>query len=178
MTNEDFKLKDTSGALANRFVGLQFYKNWLGCEDRTLTAKLKAELPGILNWTIEGWRRLNDDGAFNETTQSKAIVRRIHATGDQVAAFFYDRCKLDPLGSVPKARLLDQYEGWTRENDIRFPLNEVHFGRAILLCGRGEIIGRRVTSDGRKYQVYVGLKLLGDDAPAQEGPTSDQGGLP
>ena len=50
LTNKAFKLKDTSGALANRFISLVLIHSFLGREDLRLSRKLRAELPGILLW--------------------------------------------------------------------------------------------------------------------------------
>jgi len=35
-----------------------------GRKDKTLTDRLLRELPGILNWSICGWRRLQERGEF------------------------------------------------------------------------------------------------------------------
>src|SRR6202023_2117735 len=58
LSNELPRIADASGALANRFIVLMMTKTFIGNEDIELTAKLLRELPGILNWAIEGYRRL------------------------------------------------------------------------------------------------------------------------
>src|SRR5262249_23248106 len=64
ITNELPKLGDASGALAGRLIALRLGRCWFGNEDHTLTDRLLTELPGILLWAIEGWKRLRDRGRF------------------------------------------------------------------------------------------------------------------
>jgi len=40
------------------------FRSFLGHEDRELYGKLMEELPGIVNWAIEGYRSLEDRGKF------------------------------------------------------------------------------------------------------------------
>ena len=57
LTNELPRLADASGAMANRFIILALTTSFFGKEDRGLAAKFAAEMPGLLNWSIEGWGR-------------------------------------------------------------------------------------------------------------------------
>ena len=53
-----FRGTDEAGALAARMVMLSMDQDFFGREDWDLTEKLLAERAGILNWAMEGWRRL------------------------------------------------------------------------------------------------------------------------
>ncbi|MEI9805362.1 MAG: hypothetical protein WDN48_14225 [Pseudolabrys sp.] len=64
LTNELPSLSDGSGALAGRFIVLMLKNSFFGREDPALTNKLTAELSGILNWAIAGYRRLRKRGHF------------------------------------------------------------------------------------------------------------------
>jgi putative DNA primase/helicase len=57
LTNELPKFRDSSGPIANRMLILQMVKSFLGEEDRTLDERLRAELPGILLWALDGLNR-------------------------------------------------------------------------------------------------------------------------
>jgi P4 family phage/plasmid primase-like protien len=59
LSNELPKFRDSSGAIANRMLILQMVKSFLGEEDRTLDERLRAELPGILLWALDGLDRLS-----------------------------------------------------------------------------------------------------------------------
>jgi putative DNA primase/helicase len=62
LTNELPKLADASGALASRFLILLLTNSFYGKEDLGLTARIIHELPGILNWSLDGWQRLQNRG--------------------------------------------------------------------------------------------------------------------
>jgi putative DNA primase/helicase len=64
LSNELPKFRDSSAAIANRLLILQMTQSFLGREDRTLDRKLRGELPGILNWALEGLGRLTENGSF------------------------------------------------------------------------------------------------------------------
>ena len=66
MTNEVPRFADRSGALVSRFIVLPMRQSFFGREDTGLTGALMAELPGILNWAVEGWRRVRATGRITQ----------------------------------------------------------------------------------------------------------------
>ena len=64
-TNSMPTFVDASGALANRFEIFPFTKTFAGREDKGLTNRLSPEISGILNWAIEGLRRLQKQDGFS-----------------------------------------------------------------------------------------------------------------
>ncbi|WP_319020215.1 hypothetical protein [Streptomyces peucetius] len=62
LTNELPHFGDASGVIARRFVVLNMTVSWLGKKDIGLTGELAAEIPGILNWALEGLARLKRTG--------------------------------------------------------------------------------------------------------------------
>jgi putative DNA primase/helicase len=79
LTNELPAFSEGSGALAGRFLVIMFQHSFFGREDPGLTDRLMTELPGILNWAIEGYERLQARGHFvqpaNALEQIEAIER-------------------------------------------------------------------------------------------------------
>ena len=76
LSNELPALHDSSGALVGRLLILQQTKSWFGREDRTLSRRLLDELPGVLSWAIEGWRRLRERGRFHQPESAPGSWRR------------------------------------------------------------------------------------------------------
>jgi len=64
LANELPRVDDASAALSSRFLVVQLENSFYGREDRQLTVRLLRELPGILRWALEGWRRLQARGCF------------------------------------------------------------------------------------------------------------------
>jgi len=76
IANQPPILADSSGAIGHRIIALETRRSWAGKEDVPLTGKLMSELPGILRWSMEGWRRLNDRGHFQQPRSSQELVER------------------------------------------------------------------------------------------------------
>ncbi|OEV19699.1 hypothetical protein AN219_27705, partial [Streptomyces nanshensis] len=74
LSNELPNFGDSSGVIARRFVVLTMTASWLGREDTTLTGKLAAEMPGILNWALDGLARLERNGRITEPASSRDAV--------------------------------------------------------------------------------------------------------
>lgn len=72
VSNDPPTFCDPSGALDRRLMSLRTYRSFFGVEDVTLTNTLLGELPGILNWAIAGWQRLQARGHF-ESQQSVSL---------------------------------------------------------------------------------------------------------
>ena len=63
-------------------IVLKTGRSWAGKEDMTLTQKLVAELPGILQWAIGGWRRLHQRGHFRQPRSSQYLVEHYQGSPD------------------------------------------------------------------------------------------------
>lgn len=84
LTNELPRLLDASGALASRFIILMFTKSFYGKEDHGLTDRLTGELPGILNWSIAGWDRLQERGRFVSPKSSDEATTDLENLGSPI----------------------------------------------------------------------------------------------
>ena len=72
ISNELPNLGEASAAIIGRIVLLILSRSWLGKEDHQLEPALHAELPAILNWSLDGLRRLAVD---NRPARSPALPR-------------------------------------------------------------------------------------------------------
>ena len=62
---------------------LRTHKSFVGHEDIRLTNRLLEELPGILNWALEGWKRLHERGRFEDTVVSADVAAILSSLPDQ-----------------------------------------------------------------------------------------------
>ena len=100
LTNELPRIGDASGALASRFIVLTLRESFYGREDRSLTKRLIRELPGILNWALDGLDRLHDRGYFEMPQSSTEAIRVIEDLGSPVGAFVRDWCVVGPTQRI------------------------------------------------------------------------------
>ena len=69
MSNEPPTLPDASGAVVGRLIVVYLPECWLGREDIGLIGNLHEELPGILNWSLDGLERLKQGRAVHRGDQ-------------------------------------------------------------------------------------------------------------
>ncbi len=155
LTNELPRLNDASTALAGRFLVLRLTNTFYGTEDVTLTDQLLAELPGILLWAIEGWKRLRQRGRFVQPKSGEDAIRDMEDLGSPVGAFIRDRCV---VGTGHRAWVDDLYNAWQVwcEHDGRNAVSTKQaFGRDLMAAAPG-VARRRGTG---MVSFYEGISL-------------------
>lgn len=130
VSNEIPEFPDASCALPNRFLILPFSKSWANQEDTTLTDRLLMELPGILNWAIEGLRRLLNRNRFVQPEAARDQVESMRRLSSPIGAFLEDLCEVAPHRRVAKNELFEAYKLWCAVHNIFCPRNSV-FGRDL-----------------------------------------------
>jgi len=95
-----FRGTDEAGALVARMIMIPMDENFLGREDFDLTEKLLEERAGILNWAMEGWRRLRARGKFIQPMSGMALVQKLRASTSTIGSFVLDCCVLGPNEKV------------------------------------------------------------------------------
>lgn len=118
VTNELPKLRDSSGALASRFLILPLTRSFYGKEDRGLEAALTSELPGILNWALDGLDRLRARGSFVQPDSAAEAVQELEDLASPVAAFVREVCEEAPHAQVAVKVLFREWSHWAEDNGM------------------------------------------------------------
>ena len=90
LSNELPNFSDSSGAIASRFIQLTLRNSWIGREDLGLTARLLDELPQILQWSITGWRRLNERGYLVQPDSALEAIEDLMRASSPISAWLED----------------------------------------------------------------------------------------
>jgi putative DNA primase/helicase len=123
MSNDSPKFSDASGAMASRMIHIRFRVSFLGRENFNLTAELLEELPGIMNWALEGLDRLNAQGRFTEPESGQDIADEVEENSAPIRGFVRDCAELDPEAEVTIDELYRAYDAWYRaEGYDRVPI--------------------------------------------------------
>lgn len=160
LTNEFPRLSDSSGALAGRFVILRLTESLYGKEDTGLTERLLSELPGILNWAVEGWQRLHERGHFVIPASVRDVVDEIEDLSSPVAAFVREECVVGAGYRVPVDEIYEAWKGWCEAEGRQAVTTRQTFGRDLAAAVVG--ISRRRGTGMRPF--YEGLSLRGGKA--------------
>lgn len=161
LTNELPRLNDASTALAGRFLVLRLSNTFYGTEDVTLTDQLLAELPGILLWAIEGWKRLRARGRFIQPKSGEDAIRDMEDLGSPVGAFIRDRCVVGVGHRAWVDNLYDAWKGWCEQDGRNAVSTKQAFGRDLMAAAPG-IARRRGTG---MVSFYEGIGLRGEVPP-------------
>ena len=93
-TNHMPHTRDFSNALFRRAIIIPFNKTFQEDEqDKHLKDRLKGELPGILNYALDGIAGVFERGAFRKPTSCENAKAEWRIESDQVAQFSQDMCK-------------------------------------------------------------------------------------
>lgn len=163
------RFNDPSGALLARMLHIEFTRSFAGAEDETLTPRLLAELPGILNWALDGLADLTAAGRLVVPAASREAGDEIERTTSPVAGFLRDCTEyVDPSACV--ALYLDElyqaFRGYASGPGgvEHLPTRDV-FARDLRAAGHGRVVVRREGSRGARVQRVYGLHLTTALAP-------------
>jgi putative DNA primase/helicase len=138
-------------------VPLLLTRSWLNREDHGLERALRDELPGILNWALDGLERLTAHGRFTRPPGADEAIVALQDLASPVAAFVRDRCVRDPNAELEVDRLWIAWKEWAEDNGHVRSTKQV-FGRDL----RAAVPGLKVVqheSEGRRVRYYAGVDL-------------------
>jgi putative DNA primase/helicase len=149
-TNYRPEVHEIDAGFWRRIRPIPFPVSFEGREDRELMVKLKKELPGILNWVIEGNRNWRKSGLG--TAKRVEVVRRDYRAESYVlGGFLEERCRLAP---DLRSRAYELFRDYCLFAEARREqvMSMTRFGREL---------GKRFASlHERDGTWYLGLELI------------------
>lgn len=153
VTNTLPTINDRSRGTYNRLLIVRFNHVIPRSEqDRGIWDKLAEEMPGILQWSLEGAQRLyHAGGTF--TSAGEKEVEDYRARQDPVHAFVLDECEEGPEFRCAMPELRERYSRWFGR-----PVDPRRF--ADLIRGAGYIVTENpIWFGGKKHRAVIGLEL-------------------
>jgi putative DNA primase/helicase len=172
ISNELPRLRDASGALASRLIILRFTRSFYDREDTMLFDRLRRELPGILLWAIQGWKRLQHRGYFLQPSSGRELLSAMEDLASPISAFLRDRCVVDPREIVPAAELYEAWRSWCHEHGRDAVGDEAAFGRDLHAAIPG-LSKSRFRQGTARVAHYRGLRLCTALESDMESPDSE-----
>jgi putative DNA primase/helicase len=120
---------------------------------KNLGKQLIKELPGILNWALEGCEEWRKNGLMAPDTVRKAISD-YKDEYDVLSEYFKERCRMDPKEWTTRSALYQSFADWWQETRGRYPLSHTVFNR--MLQERTDI--RPKKREGIRGWLGVGIK--------------------
>jgi len=148
---------DDAGALAARIMHVTTKRSVQGREDLDLRARLVAELPGILAWSVEGAATLADRGRFVEPVAVATAQREMRIEGSRIAGWLDDRASLVEGTRTDLTAAFTDYQAWAASEGTSHPLDRKWFAR--LLAATEGVTTKRVTEQNEQRRYVLGLHL-------------------
>jgi putative DNA primase/helicase len=125
--------------------------------DQHLDDKLEAELPGVLNWAINGLQRLRDKGGFTGDRSPGHTADTWQKWGDSISRFAADAISETTDSAIPKSEVYAAYLEYCRQEGI--PSDTQH-SMTRGLKEEGFRDGREYV-DGDRKRCFVGADWTG-----------------
>lgn len=149
---------DPSGALFDRMIMLRFRQSFAGREDIDLDKKLARELPGIMNWALEGCRKLTiEDGHFRLPEYSKQFIDAVKSAAAPISSMLREVATPEADGVIPVSELYALYTEWARENNNRV-LSRSRFTAEVLEVFPTATLLHRARVGQLRVQVLSGVR--------------------
>ncbi|HCE18528.1 MAG TPA: hypothetical protein DEQ80_11775 [Anaerolinea thermolimosa] len=127
------KVRDVSPAFWRRVVLIPFLARFEGKnQDKGLKVKLRAELPGILNWALEGCLAYQREG-LNPPAACTDATEAWRGDCDPLVDFL-TTCKLDPRLETKASALFETYEQYCRLNGVAQAVRSVQLFSKLLVA--------------------------------------------
>ncbi len=150
-------IRGTDRGIWRRIRLVPFTQSFEGREDRQLKDKLLIELPGVLNWALEGLRKFGEDG-LGVPGAVKAATEQYRKESDVLGQWLEEHTKSDAAATLSASEAYKEYKRWAEELG-HFPMSQTNFGRSM--TERGFEKGR--VNSGYYYK---GLRLVYGMSPA------------
>jgi putative DNA primase/helicase len=157
LTNENPRLPDASTAIGKRIILLPFHQDYSGREDPTIEDRMGAELPGILNWAIEGLRMLKDRGRFTQPECGADLRAELDAGSSPVHSFVNECCEVDPSYIEDKELLRAAINFYLVDHGHK-PLSSPTVTNKLRAVN-SRFAPQRQRIEGARTQLYSGLRL-------------------
>ncbi|MBA3387759.1 MAG: hypothetical protein H0U02_00130 [Rubrobacter sp.] len=154
--NELPRVADANSGLFRRVKVIAFPQLPESERDPQIKRHIEQEGTGILNWALEGLRRLKERGYFEIPAGVEDATKQFRENNDVPALFVADRCLRRADLKIQASQLYDEYKDWCVDNGHR-PQSSTRVADDWARLGF-----EKTTSNGRRFYRGVGLPLAGE----------------
>ncbi len=106
--------------------------SWLGKEDFTLEERIQKELPGILNWALDGLHRLTvkNGNRFTRLPSAEESIAQMRDLASPIGAFVREECDVQAGYEIEVDMLYGAFKVWAENNGHTKSSKQV-FGRDL-----------------------------------------------
>jgi P4 family phage/plasmid primase-like protien len=143
-------IRGTDRGIWRRIRLIPFTQSFEGREDRGLIGKLTNELPGILNWALEGLRKWQESG-LSVPKAVKEATEEYRRESDSIGQWLDERTARNIVSKLRASEAYRNYYEWALERGER-PFNQKNWGQTLIEKGHNR-------DRDREGMFYMGLAL-------------------
>lgn len=173
------RVDDSSTATERRMIVVQFNNNFRdnpNIDLRFANGLLAQELPGILNWMLEGYRSLMREKAFAKTDEQHQALAEYREENSSVDGFIADCLEFRPEVIETASKLYGEYKDWCVKDGRKFK-SAIAFTKEMKAYGKrtGNVQFIERTS-GHSSGFFKGAYIASkwDSAYTDTAPTADE----
>ena len=163
-TNKPPKIyNEDSFAFWRRWIILQYpfqFTNVNGNVNLNMLEELTSpeELSGLLNYALQGLKRLLTKGEFSYAMSVENIAEFYQQAADPVYAFAMGKCELDVTATTVKTELYDAYVKFCLAKKL--PVQKPNsFARSLVNQVTFHVTDTKIKVGGKRIPAFVGIKL-------------------
>jgi putative DNA primase/helicase len=161
MSNELPNFRDASEAITKRMIVLSAEVSFLGREDTTLDNKIASELPGLLNWALQGLKRLEERGRFVEPAASAGVRENLDEAANPLGVFTEEKLSFREGATVKVSDVFAAYNQWAGKTDgDRAAMTQ--FGINLSTATGGKLRKVKKMVGGERTYYYMNVELVAD----------------
>jgi len=161
--NEKASIRDYSNGIWRRLLVVPF--NYEVPEDKIVLGLgdkiARAELPGILNWAIQGLIRLEKNGCFTKAAATEAALAEYRNEKDPVRHVLLELFEVDESGEhfLCSTTIWNLYAEYSRDHDLTKPVEDTALLCRILKKHFPNVKSTRVRDGKNRLRGWTGVKL-------------------
>lgn len=125
---------------------------------------LKPELPGIMNYAIEGLKRLEKQEGFSDSRTLNNMLKKYKDESNPLELFIREKCNTGEDAYIVKKHLYNEFNNFCKENGFnKFKYNRPQFSKKLLSFAEQNDLNisraqKRMENDRKR--IYQGIELI------------------
>lgn len=156
------RVDDTSTATERRICSILFKNNFRDNPNTALRSSvglLSKELPGILNWMLEGANDLAQAGKFVITEEQTQMLSEYRQENSSVEGFIAECVEVDSEAEIAGRDLYDEYKVYCQKDGRKFKGNIVFSKEMRTYGARYGIFSYHERESGHDVSKFIGIKI-------------------
>ncbi len=175
-TNNFPKFRDKTSGLWRRIIPISFERQILdeSKQNKNLINpewwNQSGELPGILNWALEGLCRLKKRGHFIQSEEINGYLKKLKLISNPTLEFIEDNLAFKNCSELPTTKIYVHYTNWAKENGFSV-LSANSFAEQVKKCFGNQVhINKNpVYRNGARVRVWMHLEMRNDISNNDQG---------